>query len=247
MKLLHLDIETAPNLGFFWGLWDQNIGISQLVKPGFTLCWSAKWEGEAEVMFSSAIRDGHKKMLKRIHKLLSEADAVCHYNGKRFDIPTLNKEFLLLGMPPPPPYHQVDLLHVARRQFKFASNKLDFVAQQLGLGGKTHHKGFALWLGCMNGCKKSWAVMERYNKQDVKLLARLYKKLLPWITQHPNRGLYSDDSLCCPKCSSTAFQVRGYRYTQAGQYTRYQCTGCWGWFRGTQSVGPRARERFVNA
>ena len=43
-------------------------------------------------------------MIKGIHKLLDECDAVIHYNGSKFDIPTLNKEFLLHGLHPPAPY-----------------------------------------------------------------------------------------------------------------------------------------------
>ena len=70
-------------------------------------------------------------MLEGIHKLLDEADAVIHYNGKRFDIPSLNKEFLLNGMFPPAPFKEIDLLTVARGRFRFVSNKLDYVAQQL--------------------------------------------------------------------------------------------------------------------
>lgn len=73
-------------------------------------------------------------MLKQIHALLNEADAVVHYNGAKFDIPTLNKEFILHGLPPPAPYKQIDLLRTARSQFKFPSNKLDYIAQALDLG-----------------------------------------------------------------------------------------------------------------
>ena len=124
MKILLLDIETAPNTAYVWGLFKQNISISQIVDSSAMLCWAAKWLDNEDVMFSS-IMGGRKKMLQRIHKLLDEADAVVHYNGSRFDIPTLNKEFLEAGMSPPSPYAQVDLLKTARQQFRFPSNKLD--------------------------------------------------------------------------------------------------------------------------
>ena len=93
MKILLLDIETAPNTAYVWGLWKQNISISQIVDSSSMLCWAAKWLDSPEVMFSSILM-GKKGMLKEIHKLLDQADAVVHYNGSRFDIPTLNKEFL---------------------------------------------------------------------------------------------------------------------------------------------------------
>ena len=229
MKLLHIDIETAPHLAAVWGMYDQNVGIDQLMEPGYTLCWSAKWHGSREIMFSS-ILDGKRRMIRKAHKLLDEADAVCHYNGTKFDIPTLNKEFLLYGLSPPSPVKQIDLLRTARSRFRLASNKLDFVAQQLGLGSKTKHKGFSMWLGCMNKDEASWRVMEKYNKQDVLLLEKVYNRLMPWITGHPNRSVM-DDTFCCPKCTSKKYQQRGTCITAAGRYRRYQCQNCGNWFR----------------
>ena len=95
-----------------------------IVAPGYTLCWAAMWEGERDVEFAS-IKDGEEHMLTKIHALLDEADAVVHYNGTKFDIPILNREFLRYGMAPPSHYHQIDLLKTVRKQFKFQSNKLD--------------------------------------------------------------------------------------------------------------------------
>jgi hypothetical protein len=232
VKLLLVDIETAPHLSATWGLWQQNVALDQLLRPGYTLCWAAKWHGDKEIMFES-ILTGEKRMVKRIHKLLNEADAVCHYNGKKFDIPTLNKEFLLMDLAPPSPSKQVDLLEVAKKRFRLASNKLDFVAKILGLGSKTKHKGMELWLGCMNKNKEDWAVMEEYNKQDVVLLEKVYDRLLPWIDSHPNRSVMEDHE-CCPKCASENFQARGHATTTAGMYPRFQCQDCGSWFRGAR-------------
>ena len=72
MKVLFLDIETSPNVAYVWGLWQQNVAISQLKENSITLCWAAKWLGEEEVMFDSVFQSSPKKMLRRIHKLLDE-------------------------------------------------------------------------------------------------------------------------------------------------------------------------------
>lgn len=229
MRLLFLDIETAPHLSATWGLFNQNVALDQLITPGYTLCWAAKWHGEKEIMFES-VMTGEKRMIRRIHKLLSEADAVCHYNGTKFDIPTLQKEILLQDLPPPEPFKEIDLLRTARRRFRLASNKLDFVAQQLGLGSKTKHKGMALWLGCMNKNKEDWKVMEEYNKQDVLLLEKVYNRLLPWIIGHPNRSVMAG-AKCCVQCGGEHLQARGYEVTQAARYRRYQCVDCGKWNR----------------
>ena len=47
-KILSLDIETAPAKVYCWGLWDQNIGINQIVEDGYVLCWCAKWIDKKE-------------------------------------------------------------------------------------------------------------------------------------------------------------------------------------------------------
>jgi DNA polymerase elongation subunit (family B) len=229
IRILMLDIETAPHLAAVWGLYDQNVATNQIIKPGYSLCWAAKWYGEKEIMFSS-ILDGPRTMVRKVHKLLTECDAVCHYNGTKFDIPTLNKEFLLLGLKPPPPYKQIDLLKTARSRFRLASNKLDYVAGQLGLGSKTKHKGFELWLECMAKKAAAWRTMKEYNKQDVVLLERVYERLLPWITGHPNLSAYRG-SVCCTNCGSKKSQARGYSIFQSRSYQRFQCKDCGTWYR----------------
>ena len=247
MKILLLDIETAPNLVHVWGLWQHNIGLPQILDSGYVLCWAAKWYGEDNVLFDSVFHSKPKKMLKQIHALLNEADAVVHYNGAKFDIPTLNKEFILHGLPPPAPYKQIDLLRTARSQFKFPSNKLDYIAQALNLGKKIKHRGHELWIACMNGDVQAWIEMEEYNIQDVLLLEKVYNTLLPWIKHHPNYGLYkADTGHCCPHCGSNSYQKRGYYYTSTCKYQRYQCKSCKAWFRSNRNIGHKQLEKFNN-
>jgi uncharacterized protein YprB with RNaseH-like and TPR domain len=164
-------------------------------------------------------------MLGHVHKLLDQADIVVHYNGQSFDIPTLNKEFVTHGFTPPSTYKQVDLLKVVREQFRFPSNKLDFVLSALKLGQKVRHPGFEMWVKCMAGDIKSWEQMERYNKHDVRVLERLYHRLLPWIKGHPNIGAY-EDAAVCPHCGSHKIHQRGYTVTRNMKYPRFQCQSC---------------------
>lgn len=235
MKLLMLDIETSPNTAHIWGLRDQYISPEHLLESSYVLCWAAKWHGQKQVMFSSVNDTKPKIMLQRIHDLISEADAVVHYNGSRFDIPILNKEFLLHHLAPPAPYKQIDLLRVVRKEFRFPSNKLDYVAQRLGLGKKTPHEGYQLWVKCMNKDPAAWKVMEKYNKQDVVLLEKVYERLLPWIGKaHPNRNLY--DGKGCSVCGSHKLQKRGFSYTVTGTFQRYQCTDCGSWSKDSKAV-----------
>jgi hypothetical protein len=240
-----LDIETAPNLATVWGLFNQNINIQNLINTSYTLCWAAAWYGEDEIIFDSIYQSSQRSMIKAIHKLLDEADVVVHYNGSRFDIPVLNREFLLYGLKPPSPYQQVDLLRVARNQFRFTSNKLDFVAQQLGLEGKTKHRGHELWLKCMNRDPEAWAEMEEYNVNDIAVLEAVYEAFKPWIKNHPNRSLF-DGEIKCPVCGSHKLQRRGTARTSGGVYQRYQCGGCGHWSRGLKSEAASPKERVVS-
>lgn len=245
-KILLIDIETSPNLATVWGIWQQNISLNQLLESSSTLCYAAKWLGDDEVMFKSVQNTTYKKMLKSVHKLMDEADAIIHYNGSRFDIPTLNKEFLISGMPPPSPAKQIDLLSVARKQFRFVSNKLDYVSQALGLGKKTEHMGHELWLRCMNKDKEAWAIMEEYNKNDVVLLEKVYDKFKAWCKNHVNMSLFVDGDVVCPNCGGHHYQKRGFSYTNTSKFQRYQCQDCGNWFRGKQNLASKQGGKFVN-
>ena len=233
MKILLLDIECAPNLATVWGIWQQNIALNQLLESSYTMCYAAKWYGDNKLYFKSVYKHGKDDMLKSIHALMDEADAIVHYNGSRFDIPIIHKEFLLNGMLPPAPSKQIDLLQVARRQFRFVSNKLDYVAQALGLGSKTEHEGHALWVKCMNDDRKAWKTMEEYNKNDVILLEKVYDKFKGWIKSHPNHNAYSANT-CCPNCGSRKLHRRGEVRSRVAIYQRFQCQQCGSWSRSAK-------------
>jgi predicted RNA-binding Zn-ribbon protein involved in translation (DUF1610 family) len=246
MKILHLDIETAPARAYVWGLFNQNISINQIEEPGYTLCWAAKWHQQPNIYFSSIHHFDKQRMLYSIYELLDEADVVVHYNGRKFDIPKLNQEFLLNNMPRPSPVLQIDLLSTVRRHFKFQSNKLDFVAQQLGMGNKVEHKGMSLWRDCMAGDDEAWEVMRRYNIRDVELLEKVYDRLRPWISNHPNHGLFiTEGEHVCPNCGSHHLQKRGTYYAKTLTYQRYRCTDCGSWSRAKNTDMEKERSRQI--
>lgn len=186
MKILLLDIETTPMQVYAWGLWDQNISIDQIIKPTEMLCFGARWLGKKQVIFKSVHHDGKKGMLEELHKLMEEADVLVGWNSAAFDHKHINREFLENGMQPPSPVKDLDLMSVTKANFQFPSNKLDYVAQRLGVGAKVKHSGFSLWLRCMDGDDKAWREMKKYQVQDVNLLVDLYYHLLPWFVGKGN-------------------------------------------------------------
>jgi DNA polymerase elongation subunit (family B) len=244
VKILFLDIETAPNKAYCWGLFEQNISHDQVEESGYILCWSAKWYGKPRIHFASEQKAERIDVLRPIHALLDEAEIVIHFNGTKFDIPILNREFVKHGLTPPSPYRQIDLLRVVRRAFRFESNKLAYVTEALGLQGKMHHEGFKLWVGCMNGDKKSWRTMGAYNRRDVTIMEPLYERLRPWIDRHPN--IPSSHGIGCPKCGSNNVQRRGVQVAISQTYLRLQCQACGGWFRSSKTLVRDTDERGVN-
>jgi DNA-directed RNA polymerase subunit RPC12/RpoP/DNA polymerase elongation subunit (family B) len=240
MRVLALDIETAPNSVHVWGLWNQNVGLSQIMQTGRVLCFAAKWVGKRGITFRSEHTHGHRETIDAVYSLIGEADAVLTYNGRSFDLPTLNREFLKYGLTPPAPYADIDLILTVRKRFRFASNKLDHICAELGVGKKIRHEGHELWVKCMNGDPKAWRDMERYNKHDVVLLEALYKRILPWIDSHPNAGLYKE-GIACPTCGSRHLQQRGLQATRTHKYRRYQCQNCGSWTRERFTVTPKSK------
>lgn len=233
VRLLTLDIETRPMITYGWGLFKQFHSIDQIVDHGGLLCFAAKWLGSNEVLFWSE-RDGHDTMVQAAWDVMSQADVLVTYNGFKFDVPKLNNEFLLSGLGPTAPFKHVDLMRSNRRQFQLASRKLDYLAQRTGTGHKTHHTGFQLWTDCMAGDEKAWALMERYNKQDVRLTEQLYLKLLPWLVDQPHIAVMAGDTSGwrCPHCGSAKVTNYGKKvHAFVRSYQLMRCADCLGWAR----------------
>lgn len=236
-KILLLDIETAPNIAYVWGAWKQNIGTNQWKERGHLMSFAAKWLNQPEIIYEESRKASDKKIVKSLFKLLDEADIVVAHNGDRFDLPTILGRGLVAGFTPPSPYHTIDTCRIARRRFRFNTNSLANLAEELNLASKksSHAKfpGFELWLECLRNNDEAWEEMKKYNIEDVIVLEELYLQFLPYIDNHPNVVQHvHDDEIHCPKCGSTNIQFRGYYYTKMGLcYRRFVCKDCGGWGR----------------
>lgn len=231
MKILFLDLETSPNLAHVWGLWNQNVAITQLVDSTEVICFGARWLGKDNVIFKSQHHHGKEAMLNELHKIMDEADVLIGWNSAAFDSKHIKREFIENGYLPPSPWIELDLMRVVKSQFKFPSNKLDYVAQKLGVGAKVQHSGFQLWLDCMAGNNKAWKEMKEYQIQDVNLLVDLYAILLPWISNHPHMGV-EKTMTGCKNCGSEHVTKAGIKPTASGRYQRYQCADCGSYMKG---------------
>lgn len=238
-KVLLFDIETAPSLGWVWEKWETN--VIDFEEDWYMLCFAAKWLGGKMSTYALPDYRGYKKnsendklLVKELWRLFDEADVLIAHNGDNFDVRKANARFAYYKLPPPSPYKTIDTWKVAKRHFNFISNKLNDLGTYLGYGEKIS-TSFGLWQGCMNGDKKSWAQMIKYNKRDVELLEKIYLHFRPWITNHTNLGS-REESAVCPKCGSPKLQSRGYAINISTRYQRFQCQNCGGWSRGTKNM-----------
>lgn len=248
LKILLLDIETAPKRAYVWGLWKQNVAPKQLISDWFMLTWSAKWYHD-DVVYGDrlyadeAIDENDNRILHKLYNLMDEADVVIGHNGDKFDVPSINTRFVVNGINPPSPYRTVDTLKIAKRHFKFSSNRLDYLGEVLGVGRKIDTGGFELWEKCMKGDSKALDDMLTYNKQDVILLQDVYDKLKPFCSIHPSHAA-THSGLSCPKCGSHSVQKRGYAYTNISRFQRFVCNDCGSWSRAR--VNTRTKEEMQN-
>ncbi len=250
-KILVLDIETSPILADVWGLWKNNVGLNQIRRDWFMLSWAAKWLDDPHV-YSDALHhyDGHYKqhpeddeyILRSLWDMLDEADIVVGHNSDKFDLPKIRARMVTHGMPPFSPVRETDTLKMAKKSFRFSSNKLAFIADALGVGQKLDTGGHLLWVGCIRGDKKSWATMEEYNRQDVVVTEEVYLRLRPWSKGLPNMGLYVDSlHPVCPCCGSPNIRKNGTKTSKTNMSTfqEYHCKDCGAYRRGRKNLAKR--------
>lgn len=238
MKILIFDIETSPNLGWVWGKWEQN--VVSFKENWYIMSFAYKWLDESKTYVKSLpdypiykkSKTDDKELVSDLWDLFDEADVIIAHNGDQFDVKKANTRFLMHGFAAPSSYKTIDTKKVAKKYFRFDSNKLDDLGEYLQLGRKIDTGGFDLWLECMAGNMKAWKKMCKYNVQDVILLEKVYLELRNWMTNHPNSNVFDNTEGSCPTCGSTNVQKRGHGVTTISKYQRYQCQDCGSWSRG---------------
>lgn len=237
-KIALIDIETAPSLGYVWGKWEQD--VIDFEKGWYILSFAVRWFGEKKTTvyglddFKTYKKDKENdvELVKKLWEVFDNADVIIAHNGDEFDIKKANARFVSHGMTPPSSYKTVDTKKVAKKYFRFDSNKLDDLGNYLGVGRKVQTGGFQLWRDCMVGVKAAWRKMKEYNGNDVDLLLSIYLKLRPWMSNHPNLNIFSGTTASCPICNKGPLIRRGYGITLTGKRPRFQCKSCGGWSSG---------------
>jgi hypothetical protein len=249
-KILIIDIETAPLTVYCWGLFDQNISLDQVKEDWHLISFSAKWYGEKKMIYADQRNEKNVsndlKMVRQIASLLEEADIVLGQNSKGFDTKKINSRIKFWNsklkkdkIEIPSSYKHIDTLLLNKKLFKDTSNKLEYQSKTYNTKyQKLDHKeypGFKMWKAALEGDKKVWKVIEKYNKFDVLSTEEFWDSIKAWDNT-VNFNLYTDgDELTC-SCGSTSFMSKGYYYTAVGKYSRHRCNSCGSEVRGVTNL-----------
>lgn len=235
-----VDIETLPLVSMTFGIWQQNIGLEQIISDICMLSWAGKFLNESEV-YSDILtqRETKTRDTKRIAQscwdFLSKCDIVVGHNFSSFDRTHINNEFLKHDLPPLK-YIVVDTLSVAKKNFSFTSNKMQFINDKFGLTSKMENDGFPLWRKCSEGDQESLDIMESYNRKDISATEDLFYKMRPYINNF-NVALYNEiDTKVCPVCGCEELSEEGFYFTSSGKWISYRCLNCKSISRGKENL-----------
>ena len=167
-------------------------------------------------------------MLQRFIEVTNQADELIGHNGDKFDLAWIRTRCLFHGITIFPKYVTIDTLKIARSKFRFNSNRLNYIADFLGIGQKIKTE-FGLWKDIvLNKDAKAMSEMIKYCKKDVILLEKVYKELSKHIESKTHYGvIFGADRGSCPECGSDELHVSKRRVSASGlKKIQYQCTTC---------------------
>jgi DNA polymerase elongation subunit (family B) len=258
LKILSIDIETAPMVGYLWSLWREARSTDFIEKDWYITSYAYKWLGNDGVHGKTlyncsrygpyeAGNEDDRELIEDLWHLFNEADIVVGHNGDKFDIKKIKTRMLTHIMKPPAPFRTVDTLKICKREFGFTSNRLDHVAEVLLGEGKLHTGGIGLWIDCIKGDPEAWGHMLEYNKRDVDILERVYLKIRAWDRSHPNVAIMTTgNEPACTVCASTDLSPLDGHYasTNVSLFEAHECNSCGHVMRGRKNV--RNKEAMKN-
>lgn len=236
-KIGVIDLEVLPMEVYTYGLFDQNMGVNQIIEHASLASFSIMILGHEieyyEVNWKRNPRDD-RALTKRLHERMSACDIVLGQNSDAFDIRVANERFLTHDLGPSKPVHILDTLKMSRKHFKLPSHSLEYKSMRFCKTKKlTQRKfpGMLLQIECLKKNPEAWAEMQLYNKIDVQATAEFAKRIAPWYEKNLN-VMKPGALFCCTNilCGSTNIIRRGWKPLRSGVYKQYSCHDCGKWF-----------------
>lgn len=237
-RVLYFDLESSLMVGYFFGMWQQNISMRRIKKQSHLL--SAAWaynDGEVEGvrLTPEQVKTGDDfDVVVKMVEAINNSDLIVTFNGKKFDMKLLNTRALFWGIPPVKVVKHIDLFEQSKRVFKFPSNSMQNVSMYLGEEGKLQTSGSNLWERCLEWenyqvCNNALEEIFTYNKQDISATRDLHKRFQGWMKGVPNVGTIVNEvtenkTLRCIHCGSDdIFPMNDKTYTAVSSFDLYRC------------------------
>lgn len=229
-KRLFYDIETSYNIVKAWRAgYNLTITPEDIIHERAIISIVYKWEGEEDVTVLTWNKGCDKKIIEDFVKVMAESDELVGHNLDRYDTKFIMARALKHNISVLPKYQSTDTLKLAKKHFMLNSNKLDYIAQYLGIGHKTKHRGMPMWDDIvLRNDPKALEEMIEYNVQDVFLTEQVYHKLMEYSLPKVNHASkQTGDKHTCPQCGSDHAELHKTYISSTGTKTRLMnCLNC---------------------
>lgn len=242
-RILILDVERVPGITVqsFWDRGDlqkRYVHHETVTREPRTTIMCAKWYDSPDIIrLAEWDKGGRALFLKRIHRLLTEADIVVGHNVDGADIPWIMGDLYLprIGHPhrpnlaPLPPRKTVDTLKVLRREFKSGApfKGLDAFCQIVGIPSKTDRYDRDAMERAVAGSVEDRERLTDYCAGDVIATQGLYDWQRPHIKNHPALFLDGTDSLTtCNRCGHETEPIAKRYVANVLTYSMRRCVNC---------------------
>ena len=229
-KRLFYDIETSYNIVKSWRIgFNINLNMEDIIQERAIITIAYKWEGEEDVTVLTWNKGCDKKIIEDFVKVMAESDELVGHNLDRYDTKFIMARALKHNISVLPKYQSTDTLKLAKKHFMLNSNKLDYIAQYLGIGHKTKHRGMPMWDDIvLRNDPKALEEMIEYNVQDVFLTEQVYHKLMEYSLPKVNHASkQTGDKHTCPQCGSDHAELHKTYISSTGTKTRLMnCLNC---------------------
>lgn len=242
-RILILDVERVPGITVqsFWDRGDlqkRYVHHETVTREPRTTIMCAKWYDSPDIIrLAEWDKGGRGLFLKRIHRLLAEADIVVGHNVDGADIPWIMGDLYLprIGhqhrpnLAPLPPRKTVDTLKVLRREFKSGApfKGLDAFCQIVGIPSKTDRYDRDAMERAVAGSVEDRERLTDYCAGDVIATQGLYDWQRPHIKNHPALFLDGTDSLTtCNRCGHETEPIAKRYVANVLTYSMRRCVSC---------------------
>lgn len=223
-----MDIEISHSEVASFSLYPDSIPHENVLLDAFIICitWHFSDTNKVETAVIGKDMD-EKPVIQKFIKAMERADFIVGHNHSHFDMGLIAARVMKYNLPPMPDIPLLDTLKLAKRHYKFLSNRLDYLGHYLGFGSKLKCTN-AEWIKALKGDRKAIKKIVDYNINDVVgLQVPLWNRLLPYvINKVPSiKRWYKNrhNPICCNKKMS----MYDIRHSKArGTYTRFECRRC---------------------